>query len=260
MYCFYGPHGRPARSCWPSWIWAIHPFFLIVLYGNKYLLLTVHRNHKGQIPRLAKMKNENWKMNKNIGSRNCHIRIKTKSLNAKTDISIFINLRYLRLKLLKNNENNKKICHIFHHNFKDIPCYVMSKVSLKRVYIALFYDGLTLKTLKLAFIGFLHSNFFKLHQIQWSWCHPFLEENIYSMKHRRILFIYLLLFPPFFLGGGGGAHIIVCPFCPNSHQPWKSRSTGVGWGGRSNSCTQERETEKKSYRSNLCPISTRILA
>ena len=34
-----------------------------------------------------------------------------KSLNAKTDISIFINLRYLQLKLLKNKENNKKICH-----------------------------------------------------------------------------------------------------------------------------------------------------
>ena len=28
-----------------------------------------------------------------------------KSLNAKTDISIFINLRYLRLKLLKNKES-----------------------------------------------------------------------------------------------------------------------------------------------------------
>ena len=66
----------------------------------------------------------------------------------------FFNLRYLRLKLLKNEENNKKTCHIFHHN-KDIPCYVMSEVSLKRFYFALFDDGLTLKTLKLAFIGFL---------------------------------------------------------------------------------------------------------
>ena len=78
-----------------------------------------------------------------------------KSLNSKTDVSIFINLRYLRLKLLKNKENNMKICHIFHHNFKNIPCYVMSEVSLKRFYFALFDDGLTLKTLKLAFIGFL---------------------------------------------------------------------------------------------------------
>ena len=69
-------------------------------------------------------------------------------------ISIFINLRYLWLKMLKNKENNKKICHIFHHNFKNIPCYVMSEVSLKRVYFALFDDGLTLKTLKMFFIGF----------------------------------------------------------------------------------------------------------
>ena len=48
-------------------------------------------------------------------------------------VSIFINLRYLRLNLLKNKENHKKICHIFHHNFKSTPCYVMSEVSLKKV-------------------------------------------------------------------------------------------------------------------------------
>ena len=73
-----------------------------------------------------------------------------KSLNAKTDKSIFINLRYLQLKLLKNKEDHKKICDIFHHYFKNIPCYVMSEVSLKRFYFALFDDGLTLKTLKSA--------------------------------------------------------------------------------------------------------------
>ena len=33
--------------------------------------------------------------------------------------------------------------------------YVMSEVSLKMFYFALFDDGLTLKNLKLAFIGFL---------------------------------------------------------------------------------------------------------
>ena len=79
-----------------------------------------------------------------------------KSLNSKTDISIFINMRYLQLKLLKNKENNKKIhvCFICHHNFKNIPCYVMSEVSLKMFYFALYDNGLTLKTLKLAFIVF----------------------------------------------------------------------------------------------------------
>ena len=76
-----------------------------------------------------------------------------KSLNAKTDISSFINLRYLRLKLLKNKENNIKICNIFHHNFKTIPCYVTSEVSLKRFYFALFGDGLEIGVYR-----FLHSN------------------------------------------------------------------------------------------------------
>ena len=57
--------------------------------------------------------------------------------------------------MLKNKENNKKICHIFHHNFKNIPCHVMIEVSWKRFYFALFDDELTLKTLKWAFIGFL---------------------------------------------------------------------------------------------------------
>ena len=71
-----------------------------------------------------------------------------KSLNSKTDIyQFFSNLRYLRLKTLKNKENKKKICHIF-HNFQNVPCYVMSVVSLKQFYFALFDDGLTLETLK----------------------------------------------------------------------------------------------------------------
>ena len=53
---------------------------------------------------------------------------------------------------LKNNE--KKKSDIFHHNFTNILCYVTSEVSLKRFYFALFDDGLTLKTLKLAYIVF----------------------------------------------------------------------------------------------------------
>ena len=54
---------------------------------------------------------------------------KMKSLFAKTDKSIFVKLRYLRLKLLKYKENNKKISDTFDHNFKNNPCYVMSEVS-----------------------------------------------------------------------------------------------------------------------------------
>ena len=42
-------------------------------------------------------------------------------------INFCINLRYLRLKLVKTKKViMKKICLIFHHNFKNIPCYVMS--------------------------------------------------------------------------------------------------------------------------------------
>ena len=44
-----------------------------------------------------------------------------KSLFAKTDKSIFVKLRYLRLKLLKYKENNKKIYDTFDHNFKNNP-------------------------------------------------------------------------------------------------------------------------------------------
>ena len=46
-------------------------------------------------------------------------------------------MRYLRLKLLKYKENYKKICHTFDHNFKNIPLYIMRKVSLERYYFVL---------------------------------------------------------------------------------------------------------------------------
>ena len=45
---------------------------------------------------------------------------------AKRVISIYVNLRYLRLKLLKYKENNKKICDTFDHSFENIPLYIMS--------------------------------------------------------------------------------------------------------------------------------------
>ena len=79
-----------------------------------------------------------------------------KGLNSNTDIIMhFYQFEIFAIKAAeKNKENNKKICHIFHHNYKNIPCYVMSEVSLKRFHFALFDDGLTLKTLKLAFVGF----------------------------------------------------------------------------------------------------------
>ena len=65
-----------------------------------------------------------------------------KSFIAKRVISILVNLRYLRFKLLKYIENNKKMCNTFDHN---IPLYVMRKVSLERYYFVLYVGALTLK-------------------------------------------------------------------------------------------------------------------
>ena len=44
-----------------------------------------------------------------------------KSFIAKRIISIYVNLRYLRLKLLKSKDNNKKFRDTFDFNFKHIP-------------------------------------------------------------------------------------------------------------------------------------------
>ena len=107
-----------------------------------------------------------------------------KSLNAKTDISIFINLRYLRLKLLKNKENNKKICDIFHHIFKNISCYLTSEVSLKRFYFVLFDDGLTLKTLKLAYIWHLKLFIFNITQLNFKII--LITYNLGTIKKQRM--------------------------------------------------------------------------
>ena len=47
-----------------------------------------------------------------------------KSLFAKTDKSIYVKLKYLRLKLLKYIENNKKFSDTFDHNFKNNSWYM----------------------------------------------------------------------------------------------------------------------------------------
>ena len=73
-----------------------------------------------------------------------------KSFIAKQVNSILVNLRYLRFKLLKYKEYNKKICNTFDHNFKNIPSYIMRKVSLERHYFVLYNGVLTLKMSKMA--------------------------------------------------------------------------------------------------------------
>ena len=67
-----------------------------------------------------------------------------KSFIAKRVISILVHLRYLRFKLLKYKENNKKICNTFDHNFK-IFLYIMINVSLEKYYFVLYDGALTLK-------------------------------------------------------------------------------------------------------------------
>ena len=73
-----------------------------------------------------------------------------KSFIAKRVISILVNLRSLRFKLLKYKENNKKICNTCDHNFKNIPLYIMRKVSLERYYFVLYDGALTLKMSKMS--------------------------------------------------------------------------------------------------------------
>ena len=77
-----------------------------------------------------------------------------KSFIAKRVISILVNLRYLRFKLLKYKENNKKIFNTFDHNFKNIPLYIMSNVSLERYYFVLYDGALTLKMSKMPLNAF----------------------------------------------------------------------------------------------------------
>ena len=77
-----------------------------------------------------------------------------KSFIAKRLNSILVNLRYLRFKLLKYKENNKKICNTFDHNFKNIPLYIMRKVSLERYYFVLYDCALTSKISKMTLKSF----------------------------------------------------------------------------------------------------------
>ena len=72
-----------------------------------------------------------------------------KSLNAKTDISIFMNFRYLRLNLLEKKKKKKKKKSYFHHTFQIISNYEVSEISMKTI----FDDGLTSRTLKFTYFG-----------------------------------------------------------------------------------------------------------
>ena len=103
-----------------------------------------------------------------------------KSFIAKRVISILVNLRYLRFK-----ENYKTICNTFDHNFKNIPLYIMSNVSLER-YCFVLYDGaLTLKMSKMA----LNAFFDKTLQIHMNYLIKYLINHliilVYSTKNKN---------------------------------------------------------------------------
>ena len=102
-----------------------------------------------------------------------------KSFIAKRVISILVNLRYLRFKLLKYKENNKKICNTFDHNFKNIPLYIMSNVSLERYYFVLYDGALTLKISKMALNAFCDKT---LH-IYFAFINPFSQGRDFSIFH-----------------------------------------------------------------------------
>ena len=87
-----------------------------------------------------------------------------KSFIAKCNISILVNLRYFRFKLVKYKENYKKICNTFNHNCKSIPLYIKSNVSLERYYFVLSNGALTSEMSKMVLNAFCDKT---LHLLFW---------------------------------------------------------------------------------------------
>ena len=72
-----------------------------------------------------------------------------KSFIAKRVISILVNLRYLRFKLLKYKENNKKICNTFDHNFKKYSFIYNEQCIIRKVFFGIIrWFPLYLKNVK----------------------------------------------------------------------------------------------------------------
>ena len=109
------PRLHVKQSCKIEWdvavlcqLWILYMWQLLCLNGHYrfYVVLT------GRLPHTP---------------HNSHVGLQIKSFIAKRVISVLVNLRYLRFKLIKYKENN--ICNTFDHNFKNIPLY-MRKVLL----------------------------------------------------------------------------------------------------------------------------------
>ena len=76
-----------------------------------------------------------------------------KSFIAKTRYIHFGQLRYLRFKLLKYKENNKKICNTFDHTSKYSFIY-NEQCIIRKYYFVLYNGALTLKMSKMALNAF----------------------------------------------------------------------------------------------------------
>ena len=66
----------------------------------------------------------------------------------------FINLGYLRLKLLKNRENNRNICDIVHHNFKNGPYVLNKRGVIEKVLFCSFWSGTYFKNFEIGVCWF----------------------------------------------------------------------------------------------------------
>ena len=91
-----------------------------------------------------------------------------KSFIAKGVISILVNLKYFRFKLLKYKENNKKICNTFDHNFKNIPVYRVAQKNLEQaIFLGLCSDQQLSFFTSLDRASFLHYNNTKIIKFGW---------------------------------------------------------------------------------------------
>ena len=104
-----------------------------------------------------------------------------KSFIAKWLNSILVNFRYLRFKLLKYKENNKKICNTFDHNFKNIPLYIMRKVSLERYYFVLYDCALTSNISKMALIKSFCDKTLHIERMSFSKFTPFVSKVTFEV-------------------------------------------------------------------------------
>ena len=123
--------------------------------------------------------------------------IQMKSFIAKWVNSILVNLRYLRFKLLKYKENDKKICNTVDHNFKNIPLYIMRKVSLERYYFVWYDYALTLKMSNMAL------NLFCDKTLQMSMVHVHPAGSLHCHINRYV-FLFILFWP--------GDGLVIHPF------------------------------------------------